>query len=54
MREAPDFFFEFLRWGTAGVILVVAISVGLFWWLKRWSDRQSVAHDRRHKEEGRR
>ncbi len=47
MREGPDFVFEFLRWGTAGVVLVVGISVGLFWLLKRWSERKAREHDKK-------
>jgi len=47
MREGPDFVFEFLRWGTAGVVLIVGISVGLFWLLKRWSERKAHEHDRK-------
>jgi len=50
MREGPDFVLWFVKWGTAGVLVVVAISVGLFWLLKRWSDRQAAAHGRSHKE----
>ena len=45
MRETPEFVFEFLRWGTAGVVLVVGLSVALFWWLKRTSDRKAREHD---------
>ena len=45
MREGPDFVFWFIKWGTAVVVTVVAISVVLFWLLKRWSDRQAAAHD---------
>jgi len=45
MRETPEFVFDFLRWGTAGIVLVVGISVGLFWCLKRWSDRKAREHD---------
>ena len=44
MREGPDFVFWFIKWGTAVVVIVVAISVVLFWLLKRWSDRQAAAH----------
>ena len=47
MREGPEFVFEFLRWGTAGVVLVVGISVGLFWLLKRWSERKAREHDKK-------
>ena len=47
MRETPEFVFEFLRWGTAGVVLVVGISVGLFWWLRRWSVREAREHDKK-------
>ena len=45
MREGPEFVFWFIRLGTAVVVTVVAISVVLFWLLKRWSDRQAAAHD---------
>ena len=45
MREGPEFVLRFLRWGTAGVVLVVGISVALFWLLKRWSDRKAREHD---------
>jgi len=45
MREGPEFVFWFIRWGTAVVVVIVAISVVLFWLLKRWSDRQAAAHD---------
>ena len=50
MREGPDFVLWFVQWGTAGVLVVVAISVLLFWLLKRWSDRQTAEHDRLEKE----
>jgi hypothetical protein len=50
MREGPEFVLWFVRWGTAAVVVVVAISVALFWLLKRWTDRPTAAHDRRHKE----
>ena len=50
MREGPDFVLWFVKWGTAGVLVVVAISVGLFWLLKRSSDRQSAAHSRSQKD----
>jgi hypothetical protein len=49
MREGPDFVLWFVKWGTAGVLVIVAISIGLFWLLKRWSDRQTAEHDRVHK-----
>jgi hypothetical protein len=32
------------------VLVVVGISVVLFWLLKRWSDRQTAAHDQAQKE----
>jgi hypothetical protein len=51
VREGPEFVLWFVKWGTAGVLVIVAISVGLFWLLKRWSDRQTAAHDRFRKEE---
>ena len=44
MREGPDFVFWFIRWGTAVVVIIVAISVVLFWLLKRWSDRQTAEY----------
>jgi hypothetical protein len=47
VQEGPELVFNFLRWGTVGVILVVGISVGLFWLLKRWSDRQARDHDKK-------
>ena len=40
----------FIKWGTAVVVTVVAISIALFRLLKRWSDRQTAAHDRVEKE----
>jgi hypothetical protein len=54
VREGPEFVFDFLRWGTAGVILVVGFSVGLFWLLKRRSDREAREHDARDKASARR
>ena len=51
MREGPEFVFWFIKWGLSVVLTVLAISVLLFWLLKRWSDRQTAAHDRAHKEE---
>jgi hypothetical protein len=45
VREGPDFVFWFIKWGTAGVLVVLAISVALFRLLKRWSDRQTREHD---------
>jgi hypothetical protein len=50
MREGPEFVLWFVKWGTAGVLVIVAISVALFWLLKRWSDRKTTEHDRLHKE----
>jgi flagellar basal body-associated protein FliL len=50
VREGPEFVFWFIKLGTAVVVTVVAISIALFWLLKRWSDRQSAAHDRAEKE----
>jgi hypothetical protein len=47
MREGPDFVFWFIKWGTAVVLVVLAISAVLFWLLKRWSDRQAAEHERR-------
>jgi hypothetical protein len=45
VREGADFVLWFVKWGTAGVLVIVGISVLLFWLLKRWSDRQTAAHD---------
>ena len=45
MREGPEFVLWVAGWGTAVVLVVVGISVLLFWLLKRWSDRQAAAHD---------
>ena len=50
MREGPEFVLWFVKWGTAVVVAVVAISVGLFWLLKRWSDRQAAEHRHAQKE----
>jgi hypothetical protein len=50
VREGPEFVFWFIKLGTAVVVTVVAISIALFWFLKRWSDRQSAEHDRAEKE----
>jgi len=50
MREGPDFVFWFIKWGTAVVVAVVAVAVALFWLLKRWSDRQTAAHDKVQRE----
>jgi len=47
MREGPEFVFWFVKWGTAVVVVIVAISVVLFWMLKRWSDRQTADHEKR-------
>lgn len=47
MRDAPEFVFEFLRWGTAAVILVVGLSVGLFLLLKRSSEQKAREHDKK-------
>jgi hypothetical protein len=49
VREGPEFVLWFVKWGTAGVLAVVAVSVALFWLLKRWSDRQTAAQDEAHK-----
>jgi hypothetical protein len=49
VREGPEFVLQFVKWGTAGVLLVVAISVALFWLLKRWSDRQTARQNEAHK-----
>ena len=53
MREGPEFVLWFVKWGTAGVLVIVAISVALFWLLKRWSDRQTAAHDKARKDRDR-
>jgi hypothetical protein len=50
VREGPEFVLWFVKWGTAGVLVIVAVSVALFWLLKRWSDRQTAALDKSHKE----
>ena len=50
MREGPEFVLWFIKWGTAVVVTVVAISILLFWFLKRWSDRQTAEHDRARRE----
>jgi len=47
MREGPEFVFWFIRWGLAVVLLVLAVSAGLFWYLARWSRRQARDHDKR-------
>jgi MFS superfamily sulfate permease-like transporter len=47
MREGPEFVFWFIKWGTAVVAVVVAISVALFWLLKRSSDRQAAEHEKK-------
>ena len=52
MREGPEFVLWFVKWGTAAVLVIVAVSVGLFWLLKRWSDRQAAAHDGVEKKRG--
>ena len=49
MREGPEFVLWFVKWGTAVVLVVVGISILLFWWLKRWSDRQTTEHDQAQK-----
>lgn len=50
VREGPDFVLWFVKWGTAVVLVVLAISAALFWLLRRWSDRQTAAHDQAYKE----
>ena len=50
MREGPEFVVWFIKWGLSVVLTVLAISVLLFWLLKRWSDRQTAEHDQRRKE----
>ena len=50
MREGPEFVLWFVKWGTAGVLLVVAVSVALFWLLRRWSLRQARELDKAQKE----
>ena len=47
MREGPEFVLWFVKWGTAVVVVIVAISVALFWLLKRWSDGQTAEHEKR-------
>jgi hypothetical protein len=47
MREGPEFVFWFMGWGLVVVAVVVAISVALFWVLKRWSDGKAKEADRR-------
>jgi len=47
MREGPEFVLWFVKLGTAVVLVVLAISVALFWWLKRWSARQAAEHEKR-------
>jgi hypothetical protein len=49
VREGPEFVIWFIKLGTAVVVTVVAISILLFWLLKRWSDRQAAAHDKTRK-----
>jgi len=46
MREGPDFVFWFIRWGTAVVVIIVAISVVLFWLLKRWDEKKKAGAKR--------
>jgi hypothetical protein len=48
MREGAGFVIWFITWGTAVVLVVIAISVLLFRLLKRWSDRQTREHQSRH------
>jgi len=50
VREGPEFVFWFIKWGLSVVLTVLAISVLLFWLLKRWSDRQTAEHIRRQNE----
>jgi cytochrome c-type biogenesis protein CcmH/NrfF len=50
VREGPEFVLWVATWGSVVVLVVVGISVLLFWLLKRWSDRQTAALDREHKE----
>ena len=52
MREGPEFVLWFVKWGTAVVLAVVGLSVLLFWLLKRWSDRETAAHDQAHRDKG--
>jgi hypothetical protein len=47
VREGPDFVLWFVMWGTAGVLVLVAISAGLFWLLKRWDDKKKAGAQRR-------
>ena len=50
MREGPEFVLWVATWGSVVVLVVVGISVLLFWLLKRWSDRQTAEHARAEKE----
>jgi len=50
VREGPEFVLWVAKWGTVVVLVVVGISVLLFWLLKRWSDQQAASQDRAHKE----
>ena len=50
MREGPDFVFWFIRWGLAVVLVVLAVSAGLFWYFARWSRRQAAEHRQAQKE----
>ena len=46
MREGPEFVFWFIRLGTAVVVTIVAISVVLFWLLKRWDEKKKACAKR--------
>ena len=46
MREGPEFVLWFVKWGAAGVLLIVAISAWLFWMLKRWDDKKKAGAKR--------
>jgi hypothetical protein len=45
VREGPDFVFWFMKIGLAFVALCVALSVTLFWLLKRYSVRAAQRAD---------
>jgi hypothetical protein len=47
VREGSDFVLWFAALGTAGVLVVVAVSVALFWLLKRWDEKKKAGASRR-------
>jgi len=47
MREGPEFVLWFVKWGTVGVLLIVAVSAWLFWMLKRWDEKKKAGGNRR-------